>query len=800
MLRSRPLLAAMLGLLGSAPLLAAPADPLALGAGHLARFDEKGVWRLESDKGTLLAQCGLRLWTQAAYLTQADARIAEPPAEGPAGRTFHGVLRVANKPVHYWQTATPVPNGLLVQYAVAADALAEADELAAGFELPLGTYSGGTASLPGAKPVPLPDAKSAEPRLIEQDATTLVLERNGLVLSLQRRPAGKIIIQDGRHWNNLCFQTHLYAVRAIGDPPGWRSISFLLTLGRPASGPLIAAVVPGKEAIPCHGLYEAEVHFWAPCENPYREAEVRLWADVTAPSGRQAIARGFFDRDYVRTREGDAEVLSPVGHARWRLRVAPTEPGVHSVTVHVASAAGASVARPLTFTASPSSRQRFLHPPRRQARYLEHSNGEPCFLIGHNYCWPSPKGGTYDLDAALARMAHSGVNATRLWLCSWGIRLEGSRPDDYRLDDAWRLDHILRQAAEHGIYVQLCLDNVNDLVAPENAARNPYLAQNGGPCAAPAQFFSLPKAQEQYRRRLDYLLARYAPYTSVLAWELFNEVGYATGKPHDPALLAWARDSAAYLKKADPYGHPVTIGVGLSAAWDELWRLPELDLVEAHAYIRRPIGEQKPSELDAAELMLEQHDALGDFGKPLLVAEFGFLGTREFNPLNEADRTGIHLHNALWACALGGCAGGAMNWWWDSYVAERDLYYHYAALANFLRDTPLPGPDWNPVRTRGKSPVLVLGFKSQSAALLWIQQRENTWYRRLIEQREPVTFERTCIDLPRLADGRYRVEWWDTYGGQLITHTVVPTADGTLTLRVPPRFPDVACKVRRVSD
>jgi hypothetical protein len=26
-----------------------------------------------------------------------------------------------------------------------------------------------------------------------------------------------------------------------------------------------------------------------------------------------------------------------------------------------------------------------------------------------------------------------------------------------------------------------------------------------------------------------------------------------------------------------------------------------------------------------------------------------------------------------------------MTWWWDSYVEPRNLYRHFAALANFLR-------------------------------------------------------------------------------------------------------------------
>ena len=787
-------------LLCPALLLAAPADPLPLGHGFRARFGEKGVWRLESDDGVFLARCGLRLWTGAGYLHQASARHTAPPADGPAGRTFAGELRVGGASVRYWQTATPTHNGLLVQYAIAAADLAATAEIAAGFDLPVETFRGATCALAGAKPVLLPGAKPTSPRLLERIAPGLVLRRNGLTLSIRRRPSGKIIVQDGREWHQPYFQALLYADHAVGDPEGWRSITFLLTIGAEPAGPVLAAVVPGKGSVPCHGVHEAEVHFWAPCDNPFRDGDVRVWAKVATPSGQRYTARAFFARDYELSPDRDGERLRPVGHGRWRLRITPTEPGTHHYLVKVTTPAGEVTAKPISFAAAPSPARGFLHRPTKQARYLEDAAGEPLFLIGHNYCWPSGKARAHTLDAALDTMARAGINATRLWLCSWGIGIEGSRPDDYRLDQAWRLDRILTRARDRGIYVQLCLDNFYDLTAKEKAKTNPYLAQNGGPCRAPAEFFTSSQAKAQYRRRLDYLIARFAPYTSLLAWELCNEMDYATDNRRDPALLAWARDSASYLKTHDPYRHVVTTSLGIGSQWDALWQSPQLDMIQAHAYIHKPIYVRNRTELDAAALILEQATAPQGLGKPFLVAEFGFLGTSDFNPLNDADKTGIHLHNAIWASALAGCAGTAMHWWWDTYLPRHDLYYHYAALERFLRGEPLPAADWHPVRDKATGPVRVLGLKGPNAALLWIQHRDNRWYRRLIEAREPTPLTNATIDLTRLSGGRYRIEWWDTYAGQPLTHVVAATSDGKITLRVPPGHPDIACKVRRVSD
>ena len=51
----------------SCAVFAAPADPVPVGPDFRARFDEKGVWRLESDQGVFFVRCGL-----GDTMTQAD--------------------------------------------------------------------------------------------------------------------------------------------------------------------------------------------------------------------------------------------------------------------------------------------------------------------------------------------------------------------------------------------------------------------------------------------------------------------------------------------------------------------------------------------------------------------------------------------------------------------------------------------------------------------------------------------------------------------------------------------------------
>ena len=58
---------------------------------------------------------------------------------------------------------------------------------------------------------------------------------------------------------------------------------------------------------------------------------------------------------------------------------------------------------------------------------------------------------------------------------------------------------------------------------------------------------------------------------------------------------------------------------------------------------------------------------------------------------------GINLHNALWASVFSGNAGGAMIWYWDSYIHPGNLYAQYANLRRFTDTIPWNEGPWKPV-------------------------------------------------------------------------------------------------------
>ncbi len=93
--------------------------------------------------------------------------------------------------------------------------------------------------------------------------------------------------------------------------------------------------------------------------------------------------------------------------------------------------------------------------------------------------------------------------------------------------------------------------------------------------------------------------------------------------------------------------------------------------------------------------------------------------------------------------------------------------------------------------------LMVIGLKGRRTALVWFYDRHSSWYQRSIGK--PVrAFERVCAYLPADKAARYRVQWWDTWRGGIISQSDLAPRNGRLRL-APPRFErDMACKVRRL--
>ena len=90
--------------------------------------------------------------------------------------------------------------------------------------------------------------------------------------------------------------------------------------------------------------------------------------------------------------------------------------------------------------------------------------------------------------------------------------------------------------------------------------------------------------------------------------------------------------------------------------------------------------------------------------------------------------------------------------------------------------------------------VLVCGMKSDSVAVLWLQNRDSSWYNHARDLVRSVDAFRLSVE--GLSDGLYDVEWWNTWKGEPERTDQIEVRDGLLPLMVPALETDTVLKIR----
>lgn len=426
---------------------------------------------------------------------------------------------------------------------------------------------------------------------------------------------------------------------------------------------------------------------------------IRLDASFISPSGATSAVPAFWYQDFTHTLVAGAEVLTASGAPGWRLRFTPTEAGEYRVALSAAlNGASPSVIATsrFTVTALPGPAARGWVRVASDRRYFETTDGQALRLIGENVCWPRA-GGTFDYEQWFTRMQQSRQNFARLWLAPWWAGLEHTPGTltNYRLDGAWQLDRVFDLAEARGLYLLLCLDHHGMYMATDQAwggsnnfwPRNPYARENGGPCASPNEFFTLPAARKIYQKRLRYLVARYGASPQLLAWQFFNEIDNSyipRSNLVGADVASWHRAMARWLRAHDPYGHLITTSLTGGSDRPEIWQLPEMDFSMYHSY-------SDPAPGRTVARLAE--DFIQRYHKPVMIGEFGVSASNWARPLDPHLRG---FRQALWAGALGGSVGTSMSWWWEDIHDDR-AYALYSALHDVLHRAGWDQGAWTPL-------------------------------------------------------------------------------------------------------
>ncbi|MBD3176287.1 MAG: DUF5060 domain-containing protein, partial [Armatimonadia bacterium] len=345
----------------------------------------------------------------------------------------------------------------------------------------------------------------------------------------------------------------------------------------------IVTLQPDQRTIDCQRLSPVEWTLPLTSEdlNPYDTRQIIVDVVLTAPSGEVLMVPAFWHEAFDRSREGEAEVLTPSSEGEWRVRFTPTEAGEYTseVQVGVPALGRAEEAGP-TLQVSDADGRGFLRVNEANNRYFVFDDGSPYFALGHNVCWPHPEWKTYDYEDYFASMAEAGETYSRLWLGpGWSV-FSLQHDDELEWFDqkaAWRLDYVLDLAEQHGIYLMLCFESFNYLRQTDPYPawdQTPYRAEAGGPISEPAEFFTNEEAKRWFQNRLRYLIARHGHSTHVLSWQFWNEVDLTEGYDGD-VVGPWHEEMARFVKDVDVYDHLVTTSFANTRGDPRVWGVDE---------------------------------------------------------------------------------------------------------------------------------------------------------------------------------------------------------------------------------
>ena len=256
-------------------------------------------------------------------------------------------------------------------------------------------------------------------------------------------------------------------------------------------------------------------------------------------------------------------------------------------------------------------------------------------------------------------------------------------PDRFDPIEGDRVDRILGQAESLGLGCMLTLGSYRDVLDHDEHSEgnwhlNPYNQINGGPVSDAHELFKDPAARNLYRERLRYLIARYSAFTSLACWELWNEQnGMRVGGVKVDVPVDWVSEMSGYLKAHDPNTHPVSTSFGSNSLVEAapFWTSPSTDFTQVHLY-----GNGKQADFTGAINSIV--DTLRGWNKPCLISELGIDVINSDFARDPVGR-GTALHDGLWSAALSGSAGGACNWYWDTYVDRANVWSAYRGLGAF---------------------------------------------------------------------------------------------------------------------
>ncbi len=597
----------------------------------------------------------------------------------------------------------------------------------------------------------------------------------------------------------------------------------------PAAPPVKPGESPALPAVKKFETLTVRFELNRQADNPFDPEKADITCKVTAPSGQVAEYIGFWYQDYDRVDSFSGDELNAMGRPEWRVRITPREPGLYTYVVTAKLGSDSVATKPATFVSTPSDEKGFIAVSKKDPRYFEFENGEFFYPIGHNLhspvdirCWKEifkqepPAGRGLNMYADFfEKMQKAGENTAEVWMASWWVGIEWTASwrdffghGRYSLQNAWKLDTVLKMAHEHGLNIHLVIDNHGKFseYCDWEWDQNPYNANTeGGGCVHSAQeFFTNETARKWHRNKLRYIVARWGSDPTILGWEMVSEFDLVGGTNRNdmgarntfhrsPTLQNWAKEMIDYVRASDPYKHPITVHYATDYKFVDvvLAKSSAFDYVVTDAY--RPdqnyTGAALRMEAWAKSTLLNSGTP-----KPFWITEYGGDWNATTPTALEAD-----LHCGPWATWMTEGAGTPMFWWYD-FIDRNNLYSYARAFANYAKGEDRRGIDGISAQvsiTGGNTTNLLAGhaFIWKKGAYAWVY--DDAAMRQMPPADKRTKYTKVDVQIPGLDAGDYTVEYWDCYDGKIAKSENINLAGGeTATLHFPDFANNMAVKIK----
>jgi len=410
-----------------------------------------------------------------------------------------------------------------------------------------------------------------------------------------------------------------------------------------------------------------------PEDNPFSRD---IWAELVSPSGRAIRLPAFFD-----------------GNDTWKVRARADEKGNYEFVAAEELINRAAI--PLNISLRGKDRLRVKDAdgmgaaiaidPRTNRTFVD-GFGQPYVPFGGNLPWAESDNPTKFFRENFARFGDIGLNWTRVWMCHWGqLNLDWIEPHHgdptplgtLSLDVARTWDDLIAAAESHQLRLQMVLQHHGQYTTFKDTdwADNPWNIEAGGFLNSPKDFFTDPLARKLTRDKYRYIVARWGYSSSVLAWELFNEVMWTNSRRGDAAdnaaVAAWHAEMARHLRRYDVHNHLVTTSD--DDLTHEMWGA--MDYYQPHLYASNMIlGVQA----------LPSHGQ--DMDRPVF---YGEVGDNAMISLSDGQRADGFVHPLLaWSGLFGELTHPAQLWYID-VIRQNDRWDELASAARFARASGL---------------------------------------------------------------------------------------------------------------